>query len=292
MNASSSAAQNAFAEAWNRFWFQPGTARTLTRVRICVGIVALLFHGSLLASISNWTGPTGRLSIQLMKELSINEPLFTWTPMYYLQADSLLMAWQGIACAAAMLMICGYYAQMATIVVWLFSLSWVHRAALVTGPTELVLTSLLGYLIFFQPTKPNDESTSWVHGFIAQLIRVHVAAWYLLAGLTKLSGFEWWSGEAAWLLINRDANVMNLLWLRDSDLVVNLWTQAIVLAQILLPFTFWCRASWFDRTARIASGLIAIAVWASVFVLTGSWEYCGLMAAVSWCLIVSRDSSR
>ena len=90
--------------------------------------------------------------------------------------------------------------------------------------------------------------------------------------LTQLAGQVWWAGEAVWWLMARtESRLVNLTALSGSMYLVNLWTHAIVLFELVFALLVWNRLA---RPLLLAS---AILLWVPLALLTGEVSFCMLM---------------
>lgn len=87
-----------------------------------------------------------------------------------------------------------------------------------------------------------------------RLIQVHLCVIYLFAGLGKLQGETWWSGQAIWYAVaNLEYQTMDLTWLADHMWLVNLMTWGAVAWETSYPFLVWPRLS---RPLMLAGALL------------------------------------
>jgi hypothetical protein len=75
-----------------------------------------------------------------------------------------------------------------------------------------------------------------------RLMQVHLCVVYLFAGLSKLQGPSWWSGDAMWgALASLDYQTMDLTWLAHAMWIVNLATLVSIAWEVSYPFLVWNR---------------------------------------------------
>jgi hypothetical protein len=121
-------------------------------------------------------------------------------------------------------------------------------------------------------------------------MQLHVAAFYLLTGLTMLNSEAWWSGEAMWwLAAHTESRLVDLTWLdfrpdvEGSGYLFNAWTHAVVLLQFAFPVLAW------NRWARPLVFVAAVLIWGSLALVTGLVSYC-LMLLVASLVFVSPEA--
>jgi len=140
-------------------------------------------------------------------------------------------------------------------------LAYVHRGPMIMGLFEPVLTMVLFYLCFSPcnrrysvdrwlanrrrrlsaaETTSADAQPSVAANVCQRLIQVHVAGLYLMMGLTKLGGEDWWSGDAMWWLIaHSDSRLADLTFLHRHEYLLNLWTHGVVVLELLFGVLIW-----------------------------------------------------
>jgi hypothetical protein len=155
---------------------------------------------------------------------------------------------------------------------------------MLSGPLEPVLTMLLVYLCLAPTgaclsvdawlrrrrasTSPADDTSaptkSWTATLSLRLIQLHLAGLVLVMGLTMLAGETWWSGDAVWWLIaHTESRLVDLTFLSGVPLVINAWTHAIVLFELVFPLLIW------NRLARPLLLAAAALVWVPLALVTG-----------------------
>ena len=73
-----------------------------------------------------------------------------------------------------------------------------------------------------------------------RLINVHMCVIYLFAGLSKLQGEAWWTGEAIWQAVaNFEYQTADMTWLAGHPLVLNLLTHLSVLWEVSFCVLVW-----------------------------------------------------
>jgi len=114
-----------------------------------------------------------------------------------------------------------------------------------------------------------------------RLIQVHVAALYLVIGLTMLGGTmgaeydpTWWRGEGMWWLIAKsESRLVDLTFLHGTTptYLVNIWSHAVVAINLACGVLLW------NRLARPLLLVLAAVSWVALAVVTGLVSYCVIM---------------
>jgi len=288
------------AERWNRFWFTPQNALPLCVLRVIVGLASLYFVLSYTADLTTWFGPAGLLPAATVQELQVSEDiavtgqqqtLWRVSVFDYINDPTALLVVHFVFCLAPLCLLLGVFSRISAVACLLVVLNYVHRAPMLSGQFEPVLTMLLCYLClgpcgqrlsidaWWGRRSPNSPSAAAPQESIAanislRLIQVHLCAFYLMIGLTKFGSphVTWFDGGAMWWLITRsDVRMLDLTWLHQHIYVINIWTHAVLAMELAFPVLIWI--SGFRRWVLIASTIS----WLLLAPVTGLPAYCLLM---------------
>lgn len=286
----------AIGQTWNRFWFTPADALPACVLRLLVGSIALVYVLTFSGDLVTWFGPHGLLPEQTV--LSLNSPegratgesnvVTHYRLSYFYLAESAtgLYLWHILGVVVAAAFTAGFYSRVTNVLTLVVVLSYVNRAPMIAGHMDPLLTATLFYLCF-APTgryfavdawlrrrraarqahpawerKTNGDSIGANIGI--RMIQVHVCMFCLMMGLTKLAGQTWWMGEAMWVLIAQsDSRLIDLTFLRDNALVINAWTHAVVLFELVFPILIW------KPLARPLLLVLGLVVWLPLMLVTG-----------------------
>jgi hypothetical protein len=319
-NSAADPLPSSFGQAWNDFWFRPVDPRPLAAVRIGAGITLLLYVLSW-GNAAGWLATNGLLPARATTQLLEAQPLEQVEPgrpgpirglTFLGDSPSVVTAVQFLLGIAAAMLAAGCFTRVTAVIVWLLFLWFAHRATVVSGATEPILAALLFYLAWSpcqliwsvdawwrqrreaSAPKPANPAESWlpapVLANIAQrLIQLHLACLVFAMAEAKLQGPVWWDGDAVWYLTaNTLSRPVDLSFLRGRTILINAWTHAIILVEVLFPFAIWVRWS---RGIVLA---VAAVVWLTLPLLTGEWLFpvamaAGLLAFVPAAWWVKRD---
>ncbi|MEQ8785503.1 MAG: hypothetical protein RIC55_04360 [Pirellulaceae bacterium] len=295
--------------SWTRFWFTPSDPLTLCVMRILVGLTALWYHASHTTDLVRWFGPHGILSLRTLA--SFDRGAWRFSLLDLSEAPGYLWLIHGLGFVVLLAMTAGVFTRTSTILSLLLVLSYVHRAPMITAQFEPVLTMMLLYLCIGpagaylsvdsllrrrKATPSNDSAageaqhaclnSSWATVAI-RLMQVHVAAFYVLIGLTMLNGDTWWVGDAMWWLIARtESRMVNLTFLHRAPFVFNAWTHLVVLVNLTFPLLVW------NRSARPIMLVLAALMWGSLALVTGLVSYCAIMFIASLAFVTPETMCR
>lgn len=141
----------------------------------------------------------------------------------------------------------GLFTRVTSVLVWLATVSYIHRTQQVLFGMDTMMNILLFYLMIgnsgaalsldrliarYRAVRAAlrrgglDESTraflaypppSVAAGFAQRLIQVHFCFIYLAAGLSKLKGGMWWHGQAFWeVLVNPEFTLLHYSWYENA----------------------------------------------------------------------------
>ena len=179
-------------------------------------------------------------------------------------------------------------------------LSYIHRAPMLTGPFEAVLTMLLAYLALTasgdflsvdawirRRRSENASPSPRVSSTIGlRLIQLHTSGFYVLTGLSMLAGQAWWNGEAVWTLIaSSDSRLIDLTSLAPHIYLINAWTHLSVAFLLLFGLLIWKPLA---RPLLLAGAAL---VWLSLAVVSGQVAFAGAMLIASLSFFPFRQPS-
>ncbi len=285
---------------WDQFWFLPSDPSTVCLLRVVCGAAAVIYVLSHSPDLVTWFGPRGLLPVETVHQLSTtsleNVAGYRWSYFYYVSDPSLLQLAHFAGLLVAVAFTCGVFTRLTAVMTLVVILSYIHRAPMLTGLWEPVLSMSLLYLCFAPcgrkwswdhwrrsrtaPATEVDRSKSVAATVVTRLMQVHLAALCFTMALTKLAGETWWLGEAMWWLIARtESGLVDLTGLRSAFLVINGWTHAVVLFELGFALLIWV------RSARPILLLVAVLMWGSLGLVTGQLGFYGMMLATSLCFL-------
>ena len=284
---------------WNRFWFTAIDPLPLAVIRIGTGLVTVLHLLSFNSDLTRWFANNGILPVSVIRNLEALQGGggYGFSYLTFFQQPSELWAVHAVANVIANALTLGVFTRVTSVLTLLIVLSYSHRAPMLTGQLEPVLSMLLFYLCF-GPAGARLSVDRWLYGRLGwklpersiaavvsvRLIQVHGAAFYAMIGLSKLYGDAWWSGEGVWLLLAQThSRPFDLSWLREYPRVLNAWTHLIVAYELLFPVLIW------NRLARPLMLAIGVFVWLSIGLITGLVPYALAMLIVNRAFVPAED---
>lgn len=247
---------------WNAFWFRPAEVDRLAAIRILAGLLGTHNFGIWLWASSEFFGADAWYGAAAARRLT--SAVGAWSPLWNLPLPA-VRAVLTAGLVASIALAAGIGARASAAAVWLIGLSVAHRAAPALFGFDQIWMMLLLYLSF----APSDATWSLAaflrHGHwraarrsvsanvALRLIQIHLCVVYLFAGLSKLRGDAWWNGTAFWgAIANAEYQTVDLTWLADWPVVVNLCTHGIVAFELAYCVLVW-RPGW--RSVLLAAAL-------------------------------------
>ena len=275
-----------------------------------MGLAAFYLVVSYTADLVVWFGPEGLLPVEVVRQLTgvsragpfeAQPAAVRWSFLFLADSKGLLWCAHGVSLLVTLAFALGLFSRVTAVLSLAVVLSYVHRAPMITGPFESVLTMLLFYLCWApcgarwsvdrwlaerkSPDAQSREVTLSIGANISQrLMQVHLSALYLLMGMSMLAGEVWWAGEAVWWLVARgESRLIDLTFLDRHLLVINLWTHAVVLFPLAFGVFIW------NSLARPLLLVLSLLLWVPLALVTGLVSYCGLMLIAGLCFLPAKQ---
>jgi hypothetical protein len=307
--APSQRAAPSLGDAWNRFWFTPADPFSLAIVRVLVGVLALYWLATFTPDLERYFGPAGLLPLETVRAWSADSWRFSYLDFTSRPAELYVVHAAGLA--VLVLFTVGLWTRITSILSLVVVLSYVHRAPMLTGQFEPVLSLVLLYLCLApcgrtlsldallarrraDPLRPARVDSIWANVAL-RLLQIHLCVVYPMMALAKLRASVWWTGQAVWWLAARpDSRLVDLTGLLSLEArgepiglyLVNVWTHAVVAVELS-----FCVLVWFRRT-RPALLVCSMIVWASLALVTGQTLFCLLMMAANLAFVPAETLRR
>jgi len=268
---------------WTRFWFQPRGSWHLALLRQLVGLLALLWLSSFSFELTALFGTHGLVSLESVHQVMTNGDPTVHVPgfsHFFFQPSDSLMWMAHVVCLLLLVAVTlGLFLRVTVPLALVVVLSYIHRGPMLTGLFEPVLCMLLLYLVWAPSdglavllSSKHEQRESWRATVVTRLIQLHLCGFYLLGGLSKLGSVVWWTGDAAWYLINDTQNRwVDITSINLHNYVLHGITQAWVLFELMFPLLIWI------RRARPLLMFVSLVVWCWTGMMTGLIGFSALM---------------
>jgi hypothetical protein len=275
------------AEEWNAFWYQPADPTLLGVIRILTGLMLLYTHAVWGLVLGQFFGPASWLSAGLVR--AIQQDQYTYS-FWWLVPDAWMWHAYGLSMAVLLLFTLGLWTRLTSILSFVVVVSFAHRV-----PEAMFgLDQINGMLSLYLAIGPSGQALSldrviagWRRGSAAsrpapgaganlalRLINVHMCVIYFFAGISKLQGESWWTGEAMWrALSNLEYQSIDMTWLAVHPWLLNLFTHVSVLWEIS-----FCALIWRPRLRPLMLAM-AVLLHVGIGACLGMWTF-GLIMLV------------
>jgi len=279
----------AFGQGWTRFWFTPSDPATVSAIRVLAGTLAVYLHATLAFDLVAFFGPDGLLPATDIAPLE----RYTVSYLNYLTTPAELWVVHLIGLAVLVLFAAGYKTRLTAVLALVVFLADVNRAPMITGRAESVLAMVMLYLciapcgrrfsidaILARRTAKipgsQDPELSTFATIATRLMQVHLALLVAMMGLSQLGGDVWWNGLGIWFLIVRhESRLVDFTWLHTFPLVIDFWSHALVLFELVFPVLIWVRLA---RPLLLAVGFV---LWVLLALVTGDVTFAVAMCVAS-----------
>lgn len=271
--ASISAVAGRVARAIDRFFFAPARAAPFAALRIGLAAVLLvqalqilpvfrqLFHhggllrGSLMDSFAPAHLPAlGRL-LTFLAERGVAESavLSTCGLLYLGSLVALLLGWR---------------TRVACVVAWLLHLFFMMLAPYLTYGVDDFANIFLFYSMFAplgavcsldrRNGRGADAPTAG-NRVVLRVMQLHLCFSYLVSGVEKARGEQWWNGEAIWrALMGHGYQLFDFTWLALYPAIAALLGWSVLVVEIGYPLFIWprrTRRSWIAAVVALHAGI-------------------------------------
>jgi hypothetical protein len=290
------------AKAWNRFWFTPADPAPLCLLRLLAG--GMLFYSHLVwgLDLQGLLGPNGWNSAELLQFVQRD----SWAFSFWWFAPIEWYSTVHIICLVVLgLFWCGCWTRITSILAFVILVSYCNRGQLsdygldqisgilamylMIGPSGAMYSvdSLLRRRRVAQASLAAGETTidlrvprSVSAGLALRLTQVHYCIIYFFAGVSKLQGRSWWTGESMWrAFANYEYQSTDMTWLAAFPWLLQVMTMVVLLWEVSFAYLIW------SRHLRPLMLMIGVIMHFGIGACMGMWTF-GLMMIfgyVSFC---------
>lgn len=288
---------NHIAQSWNAFWFTPADPAPLCLMRILVGGMLFYSHYVWGLEFEAFFGAEGFSSAELIRFVHKD----SWAYSFWWSVPS---AWFGTVHVLCLAIIAafwlGLWTRITSVLAVLIHASYCNRAPLATFGMDQI-AAILAFYLMIGPSgtmysldrllrrRSGLEETQIKYlsaGLALRLIQVHYCIIYFFAGVSKLQGRTWWTGEALWrAFANYEYQSVDMTWLASYPWLIQLLTLTAVLWEISFPYLIWQRA-W--RPLLLGVGML---IHLGIGALLGMWTF-GLTMIFGYLAFVRPETVR
>jgi Vitamin K-dependent gamma-carboxylase len=284
---------------WNEFWYTAVDPTLLGLLRILTGLMLVYTHAVWGLALEDFFGPTSWLSPTLVRAIESQQYVYSfwlWVPhqwMWPVYALSMVVFvcftlgfWTRITSALALFAAISYTSRVPAAMFGLDQINVMLALYLTIGPSGRCL-SLDQWLARRRLGTAAPIPTPSVSANVAQrLIQVHMCVIYLFAGISKLQGPSWWSGEAMWrAFANLEYQSLDMTWLAWHPWLINIMSHVSVTWEIAFCVLIW-KPLW--RPLMLA---VAVALHVGIGACLGMWTF-GLIMLVGCASFLPNEGVR
>lgn len=283
MNARSMAAPRAanergFARAWTaveRFAFAPASAAPLAVLRIGLASVLLIQAGMVAPALFDLYGRAGILQTPLLDALGRSEFVrLGWlidrlAPLGIGEAP-IIVAVGTFYVLALVALLAGWYTRTAAAGAWFSHLMLMMTADVTNYGVDRFANIFLFYLMWM-PAGAALSLDRWLGRtpvgptsmarFALRLVQIHLCVVYLVSGVGKALGEQWWNGEAIWRTLNMpEYRQYDFTWLAHYPWLAVGAGWMVMLVESGYPVMIWPRRTrrlWVAATVALHVGIAA-----------------------------------
>jgi hypothetical protein len=251
-----SVAQSVAAD-WNAFWYTPADPTLLGAIRLLTGAMLLYTHAVWGLGLDDFFGPSSWLSRGLVRSMEAGQYVYSfwfWVPptaMWPAYAISMVILalfaiglWTRVTGVLALFVAISYVNRVPAALFGLDQINIMLTLYLTIGPSgdALSLDRWLALRRLGPDAAPPRASAG--ANLAQRLIQVHMCVIYFFAGISKLQGPSWWSGEAMWrAFANLEYQSLDMTWLAWHPWLVNVMSHVSVVWEVSFCFLIW-RPRW------------------------------------------------
>ena len=273
--------QSEWTAGWNRFWFTPADAATLSLIRILTGAMLLYTHAVWSLDLSGFFGPEGWLPRDLMREQLFVDRPFVWSYFWWIDFPALLWTVHIAALVVFAMLTLGLFSRVVAVLAFVAAISYAQRVTpgayfgldrincllamyLMVGPCGARYsldrwlrhrrvpgkgeTGKGGIPSFPLSPFPSLREHSVAANVAIRLLQVHMCIIYFFSATAKLVGTpfgsSWWDGTAVWWAVAiSEYQSVDMTWLADWPVLVAALTYGTVFWELTYPALIWPRAT-------------------------------------------------
>ena len=247
------------AQGWNTFWYTPVDPTLLGLLRILTGSMLLYTHAVWGLALDDFFGPDAWISRDLVDVVLTNQstypnhfgyslwwsipPRWIW-PAYVVMMVILALftvgLWTRVTSLLSLMVVISFVNRVPEALFGLDKINVVLSFYLTIGPGGRALSVDHWLARRRRPGEPAAPQPSAGANFALRLIQVHMCIVYFYAGISKLQGAPWWTGQAMWLAFgNLEYQSADMTWLAWHPMLVDFLTHFTALWEISFCVLIW-----------------------------------------------------
>ena len=275
------------AADWDAFWYTPVDPTLLGSLRILTGLMLLYTHAVWGLALADFFGPASWLSRSLVRAMHTGQYVVSF--WFWLPQDWMWPAYVGSMFILGLFTL-GLWTRATSALALFVSISYANRVPAALFGLDQINIMLTLYLtigasgsalsldrwvyVLRSKGQAPPPAASISANLAQRLIQVHMCVIYFFAGISKLQGPSWWSGEAMWRAFsNLEYQSLDMTWLAWHPWLVNAMTHFSVMWEI-----FFCVLIWRPRWRPLML-VMAVVLHVGIGACLGMWTF-GLIMLV------------
>lgn len=280
--------------SWNRFWFEAGDAFGIGVLRIAIGLMALIWQLSFTPELVNWFGNTGWLVEPVVGGVLLDPTGYRLSFLNFDDSPTMLWVLHVFSSLVLLAFTIGFMARLTSILSLIVVLAYAHRALIVAGPADPVLTMLVLYMCLapsgtflsvdakIRPRTREVPTFSLWATLSRRLIQVHLVIIYIAMGTSALASETWWYGEALWWISAQpEGRLVDLSFLRGFVPLLHAATHLVLICTFAFIIFVW--NDWLRPIVLSAS----ILMWVFLALITGNLGLSAVMIIANLAFVPS-----
>jgi Vitamin K-dependent gamma-carboxylase len=285
------------AADWNSFWHSAADPTLLGLIRIMTGLMLLYTHAVWGLALGDFFSSTAWLTPSLVRNIQASPYACSF---WFLVPDGWIWPVYVVTMVIFALFAAGLFTRVTSILAFLTAVSYANRVQPALFGLDQINVMLTLYLaigpsgaafsfdrwLAQRRGGPSALAASSAANLAIRLIQVHMCVIYFFAGISKLQGPAWWSGEAMWLAFaNLEYQSLDMTWLASHPWLVNAMSQVSVLWEIS-----FCVLVWQKRWRPLVLA-VAVVLHVGIGACLGMWTF-GLIMLVGCASFLPSDLFR
>ncbi|MFN8707333.1 MAG: hypothetical protein ACK526_10765 [Planctomyces sp.] len=252
------------AAGWNRFFYTPADPAVLSFIRVLAG--GMLFYTHIVWGIDlpalfgsqGWNGPD---AVAVVTEGRLAPSFWWYVP------DNMLLPVHCLCLSIIFLYWIGFATRITSVLSMAITISYSYRAHMANFGLDQINAILTLYMcigcsgaalsvdrwLAVRKARRRAEAAgqaftipplkkSITANLAIRLIQLHFCVIYIYAGLSKLQGDAWWSGESVWLAFaNLEYQSVDMTWIAWYPWISDIFTHGTIIWEVSFPFAIWVR---------------------------------------------------
>jgi len=226
---------------WCQFWFESQDSRKVFLFRSVFGFVFLLFALVRTPDVGFLFSNKG---IMPLDYLFATMPMaYRYSFLYLNDSVTFAFALHGILIVSLLMLTFGVLPRLSALVALCLHVSFYNRNPLAFYGGDLIGTFYLFFMIFAEGSEIKGRFSvlrSHISSVVIRLAQLQLCFVYFYAGVEKLRGDQWWTGQAIWdVLANSQLATMDFAFMSAFPLLIAVLTLCTVLWEIYFPLGVW-----------------------------------------------------